>query len=249
MDLGPLRAVIWDFDGTLVDSRRKNLRVTRRLVEQLTGRPAESFRPLRSLAAYDAATLRTRNWRELYQQELRLSSTETEEAGRRWGEYQRRDGTHSPYFKGIVDVITAVRVPQGIVSQNSASEIERSLAVAGLDGSVTCIVGHESIPFERQKPHPESLLACLQQLTGMAPGTALFVGDHEVDALCAHNANRELERRGGGLRVRSVAACYGSPSDPSRWERPPHHVVHDVADLPRLVSAFLSSHREGESPS
>jgi phosphoglycolate phosphatase-like HAD superfamily hydrolase len=235
---GPLRAVIWDFDGTLVDSRRKNLRVTRRLVELLTGRPAESFRPLRSLAAYDAATLRTRNWRELYQRELGLSAAETEEAGRRWGEYQCRDGTHSPYYDGIAELIAAVEVPQGIVSQNAASEISHSLENAGLGERVSFVVGHESIPFERQKPHPESLVVCLERLTDLDVGTALFVGDHEVDTLCAHATNHELERRGVELRVRSVAACYGSPSDPSRWERAPHHVALDVADLRRLVDAF-----------
>lgn len=240
MHPGPLRAVVWDFDGTLVDSRRKNLRVTRRLVEHLTGRPAESFRTLRSLAAYDAATLRSRNWRELYQRELRLSPVETDAAGRLWGDYQMRDRGHSPYFEGIVDVVSSVEVPQGIVSQNSATEITRSLVAAALDGYVSYIVGHESIAFERQKPHPESLLLCLDRLTGMAPGIALFVGDHEGDTECAHRANAELETSGSGLRVRSVAACYGSPSDPYRWEQAPHHVANDVEDLRRLVAAFLN---------
>jgi N-acetyl-D-muramate 6-phosphate phosphatase len=237
---GPLRAVVWDFDGTLVDSRRKNLRVTRRLVEHLTGKPAESFRPLRSLAAYDAATLRSRNWRELYQRELRLTLTETDAAGRLWGAYQIRDRSHSPYFDGIVEVLSSIAVPQGIVSQNSATEISRSLETVGLDGRVDYVVGHETIAFERQKPHPESLLLCLEQLTTMASGTALFVGDHEGDTECAHRANDELEAAGAGLRVRSVAACYGSPSDPSRWDYSPHHVANDVQDLRRLITALLS---------
>ncbi len=33
----PVRAVVWDFDNTLVDSREKNLAVTRRIVTHLRG--------------------------------------------------------------------------------------------------------------------------------------------------------------------------------------------------------------------
>ena len=32
-------AVIWDFDGTLVDTRAKNIAVNRRIIEAVTGRP------------------------------------------------------------------------------------------------------------------------------------------------------------------------------------------------------------------
>ena len=39
-------AVIWDFDGTLVDSHRKNLQVNRAIIHRLTGRRAASFTAL-----------------------------------------------------------------------------------------------------------------------------------------------------------------------------------------------------------
>ena len=38
----------------------------------------------------------------------------------------------------------------------------------------------------------------------------LFVGDHEVDAHCAHRAQAWLEEQGRPLSVRSVAAVYVS---------------------------------------
>ena len=32
----PVTAILWDFDGTLVDTRAKNMRVNRRIIEEVT---------------------------------------------------------------------------------------------------------------------------------------------------------------------------------------------------------------------
>lgn len=34
-----VRAILWDFDGTLVDTRRKNFDVARAIIESITKRP------------------------------------------------------------------------------------------------------------------------------------------------------------------------------------------------------------------
>ena len=52
-----LKAVIWDYDGTLVDSRQKNLSVTRKIVEKITNRSADEFPMLTDLEKYHRATM------------------------------------------------------------------------------------------------------------------------------------------------------------------------------------------------
>ncbi len=42
-------AIMWDFDGTIVDSRHRNLSVNRKIVERLTGRAWEDFKALTSI--------------------------------------------------------------------------------------------------------------------------------------------------------------------------------------------------------
>ena len=45
-------AIIWDFDGTLVDTHHKNLNVTRRIIEQIKQKRADNFPVLISLENY-----------------------------------------------------------------------------------------------------------------------------------------------------------------------------------------------------
>ncbi|MEE8062223.1 MAG: hypothetical protein V3T16_10335, partial [Gemmatimonadales bacterium] len=66
-------AVIWDYDGTLVDSCERNLSVTREIITTVTLRPADSDEALVSVASYRAATVRSRNWRDLYATEFGFS--------------------------------------------------------------------------------------------------------------------------------------------------------------------------------
>ena len=82
-----LRAVVWDFDGTLVDSRHKNLSVTRTILEQLGGHRPDDIESLRSLDTYERATLRSPNWRELYVREFGLTIEETDQAGHLWEQF------------------------------------------------------------------------------------------------------------------------------------------------------------------
>ena len=42
----PTCAIVWDFDGTLVDSRHRNLSVNRSIIGELTGRSWREFEAL-----------------------------------------------------------------------------------------------------------------------------------------------------------------------------------------------------------
>ncbi len=125
---GGVAAVIWDFDGTLADTSQRNLHVTRRIMESVTGRAADSFESLRSTADYDAATSRSVNWRELYSKEFGLTAAQTKEAGRLWSEFQLSDGTPVSIYDGIGETLAALAMlPQGIFSQNARTGLSATL--------------------------------------------------------------------------------------------------------------------------
>ena len=63
-----INAIIWDYDGTLVDTRSKNYNVTKEIVKKVTGKKPESYAVLRTLENYVQANKETNNWRILYQQ-------------------------------------------------------------------------------------------------------------------------------------------------------------------------------------
>ncbi len=235
-----LRAVIWDFDGTLVDSRHRNLAVTRTILEHITGRPADAIVPLRSLELYDAATRRSPNWRELYVRELGLSLGDTERAGQMWVQAQFDDPTPAVFFAGIHDVLADLdQIPHAVVSQNSAPTIAKALDSGGVRDSFEVIVGHESVARDKLKPHPEAMLLCLELLALLGEaesyGRVLFVGDHEVDTTCALRTNEWLEQHQSTLRVESVGAIYGGGRDHDSWKAKPMHTAHSPADILRVA--------------
>jgi len=242
----PLAAIVWDFDNTLVDTRARNRSVTRRIVETVTGRLADEFQVLAEQRSYDSAIFQWQNWQDLYRIEFGLSRDQIRAAGRLWTDYQREDQTPTTWFEGIDSVIRGLEGwPQAIVSMNTQTNIRAALVVAGLEPLFSLVIGCHDVEYERQKPNADGLLHCVDALTQSDEGTVLYVGDHPVDAQCAANANEELERRGGRLRVAAVGAAYGTEGPLEDWPVSPH--FH--AASPRDVLTIAGVVRSTESPS
>lgn len=231
----PSCAVMWDYDGTLVDSRHRNLSVNRSIVQRLTDRPWTDFVALQSVAAYDAAVARCVGWQDFYQREFGLNGTTVEQAGRLWSEIQLADATPVPVFDGVAEALDALSdLPHGIVSQNAARIISATLAPSGLGSRFGQVIGYEEVPPGRQKPAPDGLLVCLRSLTDLEPGRAWYVGDHPTDARCARQASDELRTRGLDVEVRSIAVLYGGES-PDLWEVQPDATARTPADIVRII--------------
>jgi len=238
---GQIRAIIWDYDGTLVDTRRKNLLVTRKIVEQVTGKDAREFLALQSLESYMIATKKSTNWRELYQAEFGMTDPQTDQAGWLWTEYQIQDSTPVPFYDGLGEVLATLRqLPQGIVSQNARQNIANTLQVYGLSEYFGCIIGFEEVDLQRQKPEPDGLLQCVAQLTGWTSGQVVYIGDHETDVRCARNANVELRKQQVDLRIISIGVSYGFETNPARWNFPPDYTATTPQEILHLVECLQS---------
>ncbi len=230
-------AVVWDFDGTLVDTRAKNMSVNRRIIEKVTGRSWREWECLESLEKYERVLRRVRNWRELYQHEFGLTPEDTDRAGSLWTPLQAEDTTPTHVFDGIPDAVAALNhVTHAIVSQNSRTTIEDRLADAGIGSRFDAVIGYAEVGRDRQKPHPDGLLACLDQLADGTDGSFLFVGDHPTDTECAIEANRVLEGRGQPARFVAVAACFGDIYDTDDWAIRPDHVARHPREIVAIAS-------------
>jgi HAD superfamily hydrolase (TIGR01549 family) len=234
---GPLRAIVWDFDGTLVDTSAKNLMVNRRIVEELTGTPWDRFPVLGSQDAYNGAQRRSANWREFYGHGIELSEEQIDRAGAMWTELQLADTTPAPFFDGIDAALAQLDgiAKQGIVSQNSRQNIESMLQAAGLRDHFELIVGYEEVDLRRQKPEPDGLLSCIERLSDFAGGLVLSIGDHETDVRCSRNANLVLAERGGDLCVVSVGASFDGLGGDARWELRPDFCVSSPEEVVALA--------------
>jgi HAD superfamily hydrolase (TIGR01549 family) len=242
----PVKAVLWDFDGTMADTRARNLSVNRRIVEEMTGTPWRDVAALSSLEAYDAAWARVRNWQELYTAALGLTLEQCEMAAQRWAPYQLGDPTAVPLVDGLAETLVRLRrLPQAVVSQNDRAIIEQVLKASGIDRYFSAIVGYAEVDLDRQKPAPDGLLRALDILGIEEPATVLYVGDHETDIRCAANANRDLVAMGHELWFRSVAAHFIDGDASPSWTIQPDHRVDHPAEVARLVETLIDTETDG----
>ncbi len=229
------RIVVWDFDGTLVDSHRKNLSVNHGIVAALTGASPDAYPALASLEAYEAAIARARNWRDFYAREFDLRDEQVDRAGELWPRLQASDPTPLVPFEGIVETLDALAAfPHAIVSQNDSRVIHAALEAAGLADRFRLVLGHGEVGPEGQKPAPDGLLRCLELLDGAGPATLYYVGDHEIDALCARNARETLAVAGRDAEVLSIAAHYGTTAVDG-WSCAPDFAARSPGEVAAIV--------------
>lgn len=228
-------AIIWDYDGTLVDSRHRNLSVNRSIIEGLTGRSWRDFRALESVAEYDDAVARCTNWRDFYQNEFGLSEDMLETAGRMWTDRQLSDDTPVLPFAGVTEALDSLEhFRHAIVSQNSRRIITATLQPLGLGGRFDAVLGYEEVAPGRQKPAPDGLLDCLDRL-GVTDGVAFYIGDHPTDAMCVARAREEIAGRAPDLEIWSIAALYGGESSDG-WPEAPDFSARTPEEIVKIVS-------------
>ncbi len=119
-----LDAILWDYDGTLVNSVPKNIDITKAILSivapHLTGDNLPKY--LHSEANYHYANHAAKNWQELYVDYYGMSHDEMLKAGGLWAEHQEKNQTPVTLFEGIDGVIKEfAQLPHGICSQNSQS--------------------------------------------------------------------------------------------------------------------------------
>jgi HAD superfamily hydrolase (TIGR01549 family) len=239
MTIAPIRAFIWDFDGTIVDSFSKNHSITRAIIAKVTQRPASDFEVLSTLQRYEAAQRTHSNWRSFYIDGLGLTEEQTDIAGALWSEYQQCDQTPTPVFDGLAAAFHSLRdYPHGIVSQSARSNIERCLGENDLARFFACIIGYQEVPLRSQKPAPDGLLLCIQHLRARPPGRVFYLGDHETDILTARNANQALDSAGTGIQIVTIAVAFSAEHAGAGWTCAPDHIARKPQDISRIVATL-----------
>lgn len=117
--------------------------------------------------------------------------------------------------------------PLAVVTSKSDWLAQRALQHVGLDHHFAAIVGCDSC--SRHKPHPEPVLMALERL-GYSPEEAVFVGDsvHDVEA-------------GNGAGVISVGALWGPFTRELLAPSQPAHLLDRIGDLPKLLDQLSGS--------
>ena len=201
-----VEAILYDWDGTLVDSAEASFRC----YEDLFASYGIRFDRDAYAATYSP------NWHLTYVA-VGLPEDRWAEADARWVERYRRETI--PLLGGARDVIERVAtagLAQGLVTSGDRGRVERELAAHGIAAHFRAIVcGSDRVA---KKPDPEALLIALDRL-GVPPARAAYVGDSPEDV--------EMARRAG---VWSVGIPGGFPNRPALERSRPDLMAERLAD-------------------
>lgn len=206
------RVVLFDLDGTLVDSAPDMLAAVNAL-RGARGEPPMALDALRPRVSKGARAMLAAAFPALGDGEREALVRPFLDA------YERELGRHGGPFDGIEEMLAALEADGarwGIVTNKPEYLARQLLPLLGWEARCAILVGGDTLT--ERKPHPLPLLHSARAL-GIAPGECAYVGDDERDIVAARAAG-----------MPSVVALWGyrlDEDDPVAW-------LGDVmADLPR----------------
>lgn len=193
-----LKAIIFDLDGTLVDSARDLQDATNVLLSEQGLRPV-SLDEVKSMIGDGAAKLVERAIVATGGDNTRLP----ELVARFLKIYEGNASRHTQAYPGVPDTLKSLHglgLALAVVTNKPYAATLEILEALGLRGFFGAVVGGDTLA--ERKPHPAPLLLALERL-GVAPEAALMVGDNYHDAQAARAAG-----------VRAFAVTYGYSHKP-----------------------------------
>ena len=190
-----MRALIFDLDGTLIDTVYAHVFAWQRALAD-AGMAIEGWRIHRRIGMSGGLFTRAVA-RELGRD---ISPTEAEALRRRHGELFMQLLPERRPLPGALELISFLRsmdILFGIATSGQRPEINASLDVLGI-GNETVVVERDDVT--RAKPEPDLFLACQQRL-GVDVGDCYVIGDAVWDLLAA--------RRAGMLSIGLLSGGYG----------------------------------------
>ena len=174
------KAIIFDIDGTLLDTYAANMIPLRKIIREELGQvwTLEDMRPffmqtglktIRDLGFSDVEGTYAR-WVEGVQQHLHLITP----------------------FEGIPEALAAIKTAGyrlAVVSSKMHEQYKIDMGGHGLDVFIeTAVLVEDTV---NHKPHPEPMLECLRRMD-LQPKDALYVGDAINDSLAAKNTGMDF---------------------------------------------------------
>jgi HAD superfamily hydrolase (TIGR01549 family) len=204
------RAVLFDWDGTLLNSYEADLRAYLSMFHALGINWTE-----RELARHYSP-----NWLRVYRAAL-LPPSKWREADRLWTRAYKLE--NPPLLAGARSVVRrlAQEFDLGIVTSGNRPRVRRQLRQLELASYFSACVCSEDT--SRRKPHPAPLQLALKRLR-RAPEHCVYVGDTAEDI--------EMARRAG---VRAIGVLGPFPTAVRLRAAKPEVLLHSVQELPQYL--------------
>lgn len=210
LPIPPPDAVLWDLDGTLVDSEPFHRRAILRTFEALGV----------ALDGLDESSFVGRGERDFWQfarEQFALAEDPDALVKQKDGHYAELVRNELRTMPGAVDCLTRLEaraVPMAVASGSSPRAIAAAITATGLGRYFRALVSSLDPEVPRSKPHPDVFLTAARRL-GVEPGRCLVVEDAEWGVRAAKAA---------GMRVVAI---------PNAWTR-----SHDLTEADWILTSL-----------
>jgi len=217
------RGVLFDLDGTLLDSAPDMLATVNRM-RAARGRAPMTLAGIRPHVSRGARAMSSAAFPDV------LPERVPELVPEFLGIYREELGRHGRPFDGVEALLAALEADGarwGIVTNKPESLARDLLPQLGWDTRSGVLVGGDSLP--ERKPHPLPLLHAAQAI-GIAPADCVYVGDDRRDIDAARAAGMPSVVALWGYRLDdddpaawqgdAMVALPGDLLDPAAWPRP-----------------------------
>lgn len=210
-----LSAVLFDLDGTLVDTIPHILASFRYATTEVLGAPFT-----------DEMLLRQVGIPLEYQMQFFASDEETVQrlvAAYRTFNHATHDQMARLYPNTIkvLERIKGADIPMGVVTSKGRLMADRAIKLFDLGRYLSTVVAADDTT--RHKPEPEPVLLAAD-LMGVEPSGCVYVGDSPADIAAGKAAG-----------MSTVGASWGVSDEARIAEAGPDAVIHDIAELPALL--------------
>jgi len=201
--------ILFDFDGTLIDSAPDLAAAVNHMLAQL-GRPPFEETRIRGWVGNGARTLVERALRAAYGENAPLAPAFVDDALERFmAHYAEHLAVHTVAYPHVVDVLGRLSrkgFRLGIVTNKPHAFVEPILQSLGMDALFELTLGGDSLPLK--KPDPLPLLHACETL-GIPAERCVMVGDSKNDILAAKSAGMHCIGLGYGYNYGEDLAAYG----------------------------------------
>lgn len=176
----PYQAVIYDIDGTVLNTLNMNMYPLIRIIKEETGEDW-TFEEVLKFVTYTGMQV---------MEELPIK--DKEKAYARWVRYVNEYEEGAVIYDGIPEVMEAIQaahILQAVASAKTREQYQIDFVQKGLDKYMAAAVLADDTV--KHKPDPEPLLECLKRL-GVTAANALYVGDGRSDYQAARNAGMDF---------------------------------------------------------
>lgn len=221
----PIKAVILDMDGTVVEFRYNAGKAKRDLKAFITlqGIPDDIFYD------EDPLALNVDRIKEYLLKKGDLSKVEILRDGveKITFKYEMAAARNTTMLEGAREAmlkLSDLGFKVAVFTNSGRRPLETIIKRFDLESCFCLILSRNEVA--RMKPHPDGIVKALEML-GVGPEEAVFVGDSIIDMVAALKAG-----------VHAIGVVSGLRGESELREAGAHHIIHSICDLPEFLHEF-----------